>query len=113
GGGPLPLKDVGFLRQPGPGGEIATYAVAETANSLGFKVHTIDVTDPRTPLEKGHDAGGSYKRRMALIPDIKASANINVKYDVQLVPQQTEYSCWAASAAMIVGWRDRKSIDPQ
>jgi hypothetical protein len=33
-------------------------------------------------------------------------------YDVQLVPQQTGYSCWAAGAAMLVGWRDQISIDP-
>jgi V8-like Glu-specific endopeptidase len=32
--------------------------------------------------------------------------------DVQLVPQPTTMSCWAAAAAMIVGWRDRVSIDP-
>jgi N-acetyl-anhydromuramyl-L-alanine amidase AmpD len=32
--------------------------------------------------------------------------------DVQLVPQPTGMSCWAASAAMIVGWRDKMSIDP-
>ncbi|HJQ31286.1 MAG TPA: papain-like cysteine protease family protein, partial [Pyrinomonadaceae bacterium] len=32
--------------------------------------------------------------------------------DVQLVPQLTGGSCWAAAAAMVVGWRDRVSIDP-
>ncbi|MCB0208140.1 MAG: trypsin-like peptidase domain-containing protein [Anaerolineae bacterium] len=32
--------------------------------------------------------------------------------DVQLVPQLTGMSCWAAAAAMVVGWRDRISIDP-
>jgi hypothetical protein len=33
--------------------------------------------------------------------------------DTELVPQMTNMSCWAASAAMVVGWRDRISIDPQ
>ena len=32
--------------------------------------------------------------------------------DVQLVPQPTSMSCWAAAAAMVVGWRDRVSVDP-
>ncbi|MEM6252902.1 MAG: N-acetylmuramoyl-L-alanine amidase [Cyanobacteria bacterium P01_D01_bin.156] len=30
--------------------------------------------------------------------------------DVSLLPQPTAMSCWAAAAAMIVGWRDRLSI---
>lgn len=33
-------------------------------------------------------------------------------YDVQLVPQLTGFSCWAAEAAMLVSWRDNISIDP-
>jgi hypothetical protein len=32
--------------------------------------------------------------------------------DVQLVPQLTDMSCWAAAAAMVVGWRDQMSVDP-
>jgi papain like cysteine protease AvrRpt2/N-acetylmuramoyl-L-alanine amidase-like protein len=32
--------------------------------------------------------------------------------DVELVPQPTSMSCWAAAAAMVVGWRDRVSINP-
>ncbi len=39
--------------------------------------------------------------------------SINIEYSVQLVPQTTRVSCWAASASMIVGWRDQISIDPQ
>jgi hypothetical protein len=32
--------------------------------------------------------------------------------DVELVPQLNAFSCWAAAAAMVVGWRDKISIDP-
>ncbi len=32
--------------------------------------------------------------------------------DVPLTNQMTNMSCWAASAAMVVGWRDRVCIDP-
>lgn len=37
----------------------------------------------------------------------------NIYYDVPLVPQQTNMSCWAAGAAMITGWRDKVSVDPK
>lgn len=38
--------------------------------------------------------------------------SFDIQYDVQLVPQQTGMSCWAAGMAMLVGWRDRVSINP-
>ncbi|MEQ1868665.1 MAG: papain-like cysteine protease family protein [Vicinamibacterales bacterium] len=112
-GGIVPLQDVSFLRQPGPGGKLATRVIAASSNRDGFKVHTIDVTDPHTPTETGHTAGGSYKRRLTLLPGVTAPTTIDIRYDVQLVPQQTGMSCWAAGTAMIAGWRDRTSIDPK
>ena len=33
--------------------------------------------------------------------------------DIELVPQPTDVSCWAAAAAMIVGWRDWVSLSPE
>jgi hypothetical protein len=33
--------------------------------------------------------------------------------EVELVPQSTPSSCWAAALAMIVGWRDQCSISPE
>ncbi len=41
----------------------------------------------------------------------RAMGAIDVRYNVQLVPQLTGMSCWAAAFAMIVGWRDQMSID--
>jgi len=39
--------------------------------------------------------------------------SFDVNYpDVELINQPTGMSCWAASAAMVVGWRDQVSIDP-
>lgn len=32
-----------------------------------------------------------------------------MRYDVPLIPQSTPDSCWAASIAMILGWRDKAS----
>lgn len=34
-------------------------------------------------------------------------------YDVPLIPQETEMSCWAASIAMILSWRDGVRLDPK
>ena len=42
-------------------------------------------------------AGGSFKRRVALIHNVLNE----VQYDVQLVPQSSGMSCWAASAAAV------------
>ncbi len=36
-----------------------------------------------------------------------------VRYDVELVPQSTGVSCWAAATAMIVGWRDFAVLNPE
>jgi hypothetical protein len=33
-------------------------------------------------------------------------------YDVPLIAQSTSMSCWAASMAMILSWRDQASYDP-
>ena len=36
-----------------------------------------------------------------------------MKYDVPLIPQTTAMSCWAASIAMILGWKHQASFDPK
>lgn len=33
-----------------------------------------------------------------------------MKYDVPLIPQTSKMSCWAASIAMILGWKQKMSI---
>ena len=32
--------------------------------------------------------------------------------EVELIPQPTNFSCWAAAGAMLMGWRDRVSLTP-
>ena len=45
---------------------------------------------------------------------VRPLAAIDVRWDdVEPVYQPTGASCWAAAAAMVVGWRDRISIDPE
>jgi hypothetical protein len=46
----------------------------------------------------------SYERR--------DSQAFDIWHEIPLVPQVTGMSCWAAAAAMVVGWRDCVDIDP-
>jgi N-acetylmuramoyl-L-alanine amidase len=38
---------------------------------------------------------------------------IDLWHEVPLVPQVTGMSCWAAGAAMLIGWRDSIPVDPE
>ncbi len=60
---------------------------------------------------KSGAATPSVDRSAEVAPVAQYSA-IDVRHTVELVPQQTGYSCWAAGAAMLVAWRDRVSVDP-
>lgn len=51
---------------------------------------------PALPRERALDATPAY----------------DLTFDVPLIPQQTGMSCWAAGAAMLVGWRDSLTLDP-
>jgi hypothetical protein len=44
--------------------------------------------------------------------DRTPSRAIDIWHEVPLVPQQTGMSCWAAAAAMLVGWRDCSNGQP-
>lgn len=41
-----------------------------------------------------------------------ARRHIDLWHEVPLVPQVTGMSCWAAAAAMLIGWRDCIAVDP-
>lgn len=44
--------------------------------------------------------------------ETRARRRFDVWNEVPLVPQLTGMSCWAAAAAMLIGWRDRLAVDP-
>jgi N-acetylmuramoyl-L-alanine amidase len=46
---------------------------------------------------------------------VRATSGIDVEvwWEVPLVPQVTGMSCWAAAAAMLIGWRDSVHVDPE
>ncbi|MBC7234271.1 MAG: hypothetical protein H5T69_00400 [Chloroflexi bacterium] len=45
--------------------------------------------------------------------DEEGASSLYVHYNVPLIPQTSNMSCWAASAAMLVSWRDSISISDQ
>jgi hypothetical protein len=51
-----------------------------------------------------------YPGDIVMVPDNLPGRSIS--YNVPLIPQTTVMGCWAAGVAMILGWRDRMSIDP-
>ena len=73
------------------------YTTACTASSSASDEAVASTEDSSTPSTTSSTAGESS----------------SISYDVQLVPQTTRMSCWAAAAAMIVGWREQISIDPE
>ncbi|WP_431689114.1 papain-like cysteine protease family protein [Hahella sp. NBU794] len=65
------------------------------------------------PAAFGHSRAFDYTDALAAHRQAMAmNQSFDVRYNVQLVPQQTGFSCWAAGFAMIVGWREQMSIDP-
>lgn len=49
----------------------------------------------------------------AVTHHVSSSTFVDIWNEVPLVPQLTGMSCWAAAAAMLVGWRDAVVVDPE
>lgn len=64
------------------------------------------------PAVRTRSLSMDYSAALAANQRARALNAIDVRYNVQLVPQQTGMSCWAAGFAMIVGWAEQMSIDP-
>ncbi len=45
--------------------------------------------------------------------DLDTVNRFNVRFDVELIAQTSNVSCWAAATAMIVGWRDWVVLRPE
>ncbi len=43
----------------------------------------------------------------------RGASPVNISHSVQLVPQPTNMSCWAAGIAMMVSWKNNISISPE
>lgn len=101
---------------PGEGGGLFTAASArllrepDTLLSAGGLVHAVGQVVRQRSVELGLVAGqepwSSDPRRVLLHPTEEARPLTPLRHFVPLVAQETGMSCWAAGAAMIVGWRD-------
>ncbi|MFZ4858363.1 MAG: PKD domain-containing protein [Desulfuromonadaceae bacterium] len=69
-GRPLePLRDVDFLKKK-VAGKVQTTVFALADGKDGYRLLTIDATDPEKPEEIGHSIGGYYKRKLKLMTGI-------------------------------------------
>lgn len=70
------------------------------------------------PAEAARLAGPDHLARLAdavahgLRARLGAAPAVDIWHEVPLVPQLTGMSCWAAAAAMLIGWRDCIAVDP-
>ena len=78
--------------------------------SLGRRTTAVGQAKETMHSQRANSLGLSLDRVMEA--QRQSRYTIDTRYNVQLVPQQTGMSCWAAGFAMIVGWRDQISIDP-
>ena len=83
------------LGEPGRLEEIAAAIARGIAAACG----------PDRPERENRDERGSFSVR-------SVEETFDVWHEVPLVQQLTGMSCWAAAAAMLVGWRDCVDVDP-
>lgn len=79
------------------------------------KLATCSVSDSDNPYpmkgkNKNSKKRGNAKGASSLSPTGNKE-KFERRYDVDLISKNTDLSSWAASAAMIVGWRDKVSVD--
>lgn len=71
------------------------------------------------PAEEARLADQRYMQRLgaavatAIAGALATAEPIDLYWEVPLVPQVTGMSCWAAAAAMLIGWRDSIAVDPE
>jgi hypothetical protein len=74
--------------------------------SLDALLNTLDPPATAQPMS----ARRAPKRPTAKAQGLTRSINWD---DVELIPQPTDQTCWAAAAAMVIGWRDQVSLTPE
>ena len=63
-----------------------------------------------TPTPTPHDLRPSAAPSAPVVA--RARHQVDLWHEVPLVPQVTGMSCWAAAAAMLIGWRDSIAVNP-
>ncbi len=100
---------------PGTGGAGDTFVVLPAADMRGFSPTALStLTDrdhfpARPPL-----VARSFTLALPQVVNLSFNESFTINWDeVQSINQPTNMSCWAAAAAMVVGWRDRVSLAPE
>ncbi len=86
----------------------SSYPIVEDTNSGKGPYSNFTNPTSSSPKEETNRSNSNVQTK-GNIPNLYS---FHRKYDVQLVPQLTGFSCWAAGAAMLVGYRDSISINP-
>jgi N-acetyl-anhydromuramyl-L-alanine amidase AmpD len=94
-------------QQGGAKGNDGTGAGGAQAASLNYSDGFGELPS-HAPTEKAAEAHG----RASVHAQSAESFSLNWD-EVQQVAQPTDVSCWAASAAMVIGWRDQLSLTPE
>ena len=83
-------------------------------NNMAGEAEVIDPFSERFNASAVRQVFGHYGvfEGLGLSRGMSAGA-FTVNWDeVELIPQPTNLSCWAAAGAMLIGWRDRVSLTP-
>jgi hypothetical protein len=78
--------------------------------SLDPLLDTLDPPARAIPMARPMNAVRRPSRPIARAQAATRSINWD---DVELIPQPTNQTCWAAAAAMVIGWRDQVSLSPE
>lgn len=126
---PACLLELGYLSDPAEAARLAGPAhLGRLADAIaaGLRSHLA----PRHPLTPYHAPRPDLTPLRDLAPhdltprhDLAARPafglvppgdppRVDIWHEVPLVPQLTGMSCWAAAAAMLIGWRDCVAVDP-
>jgi hypothetical protein len=93
--------------------EYELQAVRDTSTGdANVQMFSLGVPAGRQPDRSGNPPAGFAMSLGSAAMGVGTSRSIHWD-DVQLVAQPTPLSCWAASMAMVLGWRDQVSITPQ
>ncbi|HYR06684.1 MAG TPA: papain-like cysteine protease family protein, partial [Longimicrobium sp.] len=95
--------DFGAQRAPRPAPAAESFAVEPAPAEPARALAVADVPAPPVEVRTVEPGPASFS---------SGEQSFHVTYDVPLIPQQTDMSCWAAGAAMVLAWRDNASIDP-
>lgn len=102
---------IGVIQLMHSGGTFGHTINRGSAAGVGY---ALAAQQPPAANKSGH--GANQQRRSGSSHDVARALDAHdwtINWDeVEMIPQPTDNSCWATAAAMVIGWRDRQSVDP-